>query len=80
MKKKAIPAKRKPRIYFEQVPVKVLKKKIIGGDSKTSKLPLANVIVAVYDQFADLKYLSEKEASAAEIKGDYPESEPLLMQ
>lgn len=32
------------------------------------------------DQFADLKYLSEKDVSAAEIKGDYPESEPLLMQ
>jgi general secretion pathway protein D len=32
------------------------------------------------DQFADLKYLSEKDASAARVKGDYPESEPLLMQ
>jgi general secretion pathway protein D len=32
------------------------------------------------DQFADLKYLSEKDVSAAQIKGDYPESEPLLMQ
>jgi general secretion pathway protein D len=32
------------------------------------------------DQFADLKYLSEKDVSAAQIKGDYPESEPVLMQ
>jgi general secretion pathway protein D len=32
------------------------------------------------DQFADLKYLSEKDVSAARLKGDYPESEPLLMQ
>jgi type II secretory pathway component GspD/PulD (secretin) len=32
------------------------------------------------DQFADLKYLSEKEVGAAQLKGDYPESEPLLMQ
>ncbi|MDB5319648.1 MAG: hypothetical protein JWN40_1279 [Phycisphaerales bacterium] len=32
------------------------------------------------DQFADLKYLSEKDVSAAQIKGDYLESEPVLMQ
>ena len=32
------------------------------------------------DQFADLKYLSEKDVGAAQVKTDYPESEPLLMQ
>jgi general secretion pathway protein D len=32
------------------------------------------------DQFADLKYLSEKDVRAAGIKGDFPESEPLLMR
>jgi general secretion pathway protein D len=52
----------------------------VNTDSTTTLFVFILPVILRDDKFADLKFLSEQDVRAAELPGDFPTSEPLLIK
>lgn len=50
------------------------------ADNDKAMFVFLRPIILRDDDFRDLKFLSQREVAAAQIKGDYPTSEPMIVR